>query len=354
MPSPKLIWDIGTGYDMFMSLHVIYVPEKSGVRGKWAAGVRSRLPADAREILQQAQGFLGKMLHWLYFLAPPKDGTTVLQALAEIPPPKRIPTLLYFPGFPVGLQDILESVAARQSWDRSDQQALRPFFGLLGHTLSKETQIHLLEWSAHQVEYGERYLQALQMFYEVFFAEEERRIQPALEEALERAQGLAKQLELTELLEELSQGVRYTEDFDLPELVLAPSFWSTPLVAEGRVSETRQMILFGARPANASLVPGEVVPDSLSWALKALADPTRLRILRYLAAEPLAPAQLARRLRLRAPTVIHHLHTLRLAGLVYVILEAGDQRRYTARFETVETTFNTLKHFLGLDGAQMQ
>jgi DNA-binding transcriptional ArsR family regulator len=92
-------------------------------------------------------------------------------------------------------------------------------------------------------------------------------------------------------------------------------------------------------------VPCEVVPDALFRALKALADPTRLRILRYLAAEPLSPAQLSRRLRLRAPTVIHHLHTLRLAGLVYLSFEAGD-RRYAARIQAVATTFDALHRFL--------
>jgi len=145
----------------------------------------------------------------------------------------------------------------------------------------------------------------------------------------------------------LSQGLRYTEYFKASELVLAPSFWSTPLVTEEWLTDTRQIILFGARPATASLVPGEVVPDSLSLALKALADPTRLRILRYLGEEPLTPTELARRLRLRPPTVIHHLHTLRLAGLVYITLSAEDQRRYTARLDGVALTFKTLKTFLG-------
>ena len=70
-----------------------------------------------------------------------------------------------------------------------------------------------------------------------------------------------------------------------------------------------------------SLVPGELVPDALYQPLKALADPTRLRILRYLSDEPLTPAALARRLRLRSPTVIHHLDALRLARLVILTLE---------------------------------
>ena len=106
-------------------------------------------------------------------------------------------------------------------------------------------------------------------------------------------------------------------------------------------------LFFGARPADASLVPGDVVPDALFQALKAMADPTRLRILRYLSAEPLTPAELSRRLRLRAPTVIHHLHALRLARLVHLELsEQEGSKKYAARREAVTSAFHILEDFL--------
>jgi len=195
--------------------------------------------------------------------------------------------------------------------------------------------------------FGQRYLEALRAYHDVFFAEEEKRIQPALREAVSRAQELASKLDLPELLEELSQGLRVDEAVEADELVLAPSYWSTPLVIFGRVAPGREMWLFGARPAHASLVPGETVPDALVQALKALSDPTRLRILHYLTQEPLAPADLSRRLRLRLPTVTHHLKTLRLAGLVRLTLGEGKEtKRYAARSEAVTAAFQALKRFL--------
>lgn len=105
------------------------------------------------------------------------------------------------------------------------------------------------------------------------------------------------------------------------------------------------LFLFGARPTDESLIPGELVPDALYQALKALADPTRLRILRYLSNEPLTPAELARRLRLRSPTVIHHLDALRLARLVIVTLE-HEGKRYTIRPEAMESMCDLLNQFL--------
>ncbi len=91
-----------------------------------------------------------------------------------------------------------------------------------------------------------------------------------------------------------------------------------------------------------------MVPDVLFRSMKALADPTRLRILRYLSAEPLTPAELARRLRLRAPTVVHHLHHLRLAGLVYLTLE-NEGRRYQARRQAVDEACRMLEEYLDKD-----
>ena len=106
------------------------------------------------------------------------------------------------------------------------------------------------------------------------------------------------------------------------------------------------LFIYGARPSGESLVPGEEVPDDLLRMLKSLADPTRLRILRYLIQEQLTPAELSRRLRLRAPTVTHHLHTLRLAGLVRFVMRGKSERLYFARMESVKTIYALLKNFL--------
>jgi DNA-binding transcriptional ArsR family regulator len=348
-----LIWDCGTAYDMFVSLYTLHHPAKYGLRGAWAKGVRSRLPPAEREILKQAQGcvlsptFIWGPMHWIHTLPAPKDGATVLRALEQVPPTERLPTLALISEMPPDLAEILQGVAARRAWDERDQKALEAVHQCLKSTsLKKEEMVNILEWWSRPQEFGERYLDALRAYQEVFFAKEEARILPALREALAKAQALAGQLTLADLLEELSQGLRLVETPQVPELVLAPSFWSTPLLVLAQVSAERELILFGARPPDASLVPGEVVPEALIRALKALRDPTRLRILRYLAAEPQTPAQLARRLRLRAPTVVHHLHTLRLAGLVHLTLGKEDKRRYAARPEAVTATLDALKAFL--------
>lgn len=70
-------------------------------------------------------------------------------------------------------------------------------------------------------------LSAYECYYDVFFAEEEARIRPALEAALARAQAAAQRSgRWEELLEELSQGVRVAKDWEQKTLILGPSYWA--------------------------------------------------------------------------------------------------------------------------------
>jgi DNA-binding transcriptional ArsR family regulator len=347
-----LLWDLGTAYDLFVSLEVLHRPAAFGVRGAWTAGVRARLPAAQREMLEQGQRLVHIPLHWIHTLPDPKETLTVLWALGQVARAERLPLLALCPDTPGYVVDTLREVAARGTWDGGDRETLRSIYRR-GETEPPRSEAldNMLGWWARAEEFGERYLEALGTYQQVFFAEEESRIRPALRDALARAQALAERLDLPELLEELSQGLRLTEPPEEAELVLAPSFWCTPLIVFGKVDRERSLWLFGARPSDASLVPGETVPGTMLRSLKALSDPTRLRILNYLSQEPLSPAQLARRLRLRAPTVTHHLKALRLAGLVQLTVGEGkDEKQYAARSEAVTATFASLERFLDTGG----
>jgi len=357
MSTPELEWGWGTAYDLFMSLVVLQKPAEFGVRGAWAAGVRARLSAQDRDTLEKSQLLWAVPFHWIYTLPEPTDAAAALWALGQVPASERVRLLAASPESSADTMEILGGVATRQAWTERDLEALQITFqnshkhGAGKKAFSVEKVTKILDLWAGAEEYGEQYLGALRSYQEVFFAEEERRIRPALKAALERAQELAGQLSLLDLLEELTQGVRLDTPPEGDTLMLVPSYWSTPLVLMGMISKDRRVWLFGARPADASLVPGEVVPETLLRTLKALSDPTRLRILRDLSQESLSPAQIVRRLRLRAPTVTHHLKILRLAGLVQMTLADEKQpRSYAARQEAVSAGCDSLKSFLGTGG----
>jgi DNA-binding transcriptional ArsR family regulator len=348
LKTPKVSWELSTAYDLMMSLEVLHNPETFGLRASWAAGVRSRVPVGERGVLEDSLKLIYVPLSWIHSLPEPKDAASALWALRQVPPAERLSTLADC-GEPASEYDeILFQVSARRAWDENDLERLQKIFkAKKGH--SQKDANTVLEWWARPEEFGELYLKALQSYYQEFFAEEERRIKPALQASIEQSQELAKVKELSELIEMLSQGVQLSIDPEVTELVFAPSYWITPLILYTELNTEQMIFLYGARPADASLVPGEVVPDALLRTLKALADPTRLKILRYLAQDPLSPAQLARRLRLRSPTVVHHLEVLRLAGLVRLNLEIPGERNYAARIEGLEDAFANIKEFLQAD-----
>lgn len=349
MEIKKLVWDLGTAYDFFISLEVLQNPERFGLRGSWSAGVRSRLSPEQRRILEQATHAIWIPLHWVHRLPVPKDVETLLRELAAIPAAERLPSLAFRQDTPPELIEFLNSIRERGRWDERDLEKLKAIYKQHERRINQDAMQDVLDAWRNPARFGEHYLEALQAYQEVFFAEEEKRILPALKEAVTHGQALAQKLEAAELLSELSQGVRVAEDLISPQLVLAPSFWASPLMIWQRLGDGSMLFVFGGRPEQISLVPGETVPDALLRSLKAMADPTRLRILRYLADKPLTPTALAAMLRLRAPTVVHHLNELRLAGLVYLSLEAPEkksERLYAARSESIERVFEALQTFL--------
>jgi len=283
-------------------------------------------------------------LRWIHTLPEPKNSQAVLAALRKLPPVEQVTTLA---SLSPEIVPIIHPVVERTAWDQEDFERLRRYYEEDHH--KKVSQKHLenkLNGWADVKSKSSGFLGALQAYYDVFFAEDERRIQPALEEALANAQNKSTRQTVHELLVDLSQGVHFARE-DLAEvqkLVLAPSFWASPFIFFDMGPES--IMLFGARPADASLIPGEVVSDALLKTLSALSDPTRLRILRYLAAETLTPTQLAARLRLRTPTVAHHLKTIRAAGLVYVIQSPGKEVYYKIRLEGFEGALQQLRQFI--------
>jgi DNA-binding transcriptional ArsR family regulator len=352
----KIHWDKGTGYDFFASLVVLHFPAKFGLRGAWAAGVRSRLSPEEREFFESLHGLFFEPYEWVHSLPEPKDVATVLYALKQIPPAQRLFELRLSPAYEQEFNGRLHEVQERGTWREEDRDYLFSWITKLegkGAYTPKKIE-KLLDLYANAEEFGEAYLTAYRSYFEVFFAEEEKRIAPKLEVALENAQKLSGELTFLDLLEELSRGLKYEELPGIKEMILIPTYWLSPLVTTTITSEGSLMMLFAARPPGESLVPGEIVPEDLLQILKALADPTRLRILRYLMQEQLTPAELSRRLRLRAPTLTHHLHILRLAGLVRFVMRGKSEHLYFARMESVKSTYVILKDFLEQDVVEVE
>lgn len=354
--SPAIEWEFGTAYELFVSLHVFHQPDYYGIRASWAAGVRSRIPPAERKLLEDVYTFTGPPLPWIHSLPAPKDSITALWALKQIPPAERMIKLMqldephdhgtsdeaekYYQS-----REILLRIIETQAWKPEDADFLMKIWGKKNHFKNRAALERAMDWWSRPAELGEGFLSGLQHYYHAFFEQEEKRLEPILKSGLEHARELASTMSIEELFVELSQGVRLADEYRASKFIIGPAFWTTPLVFFEQLSPDTVLVLFGARPAEMPAIPGEALPDGLVRSLKALADPTRLKILFYLSHESLSPSELARRLHLRAPTVTHHLSELRLASLVELTFE-HDEKRYAIRRQALESTFGNLKSFL--------
>lgn len=345
---PNITWDKGSAYDLFVSLYIVHRPDQFGLRPSWAAGVRSRLPIPLRDVLEHSQEFMSVPLSWLYQLPEPKNSQTALSALENIPPEDRLPALVFgnrHSNNSKAYRDCLLSMDGKQRLTANLETQIKQTMSNPSRYTKAYGRALFDAWSDRKT-FGENFFEALKAYVDNFFMEEEPRIIPAQEQGLEQAQAMAQQKDALTLLEELSEGVRMDWITDVTDLILAPSFWGAPFVFYSRMKDHKGIILFGARPEGKTLVPGELVPEELLNALKALADPTRLRILRYLSEGPSTTSELAKILRLRPPTVIHHLRNLRLAGLIFVTVSPKSERRYAVRLEGLDNTTKLLKEYL--------
>jgi len=362
--APEIQWDFGTAYELFISLHVLHAPDYYGVRPSYAAGVRSRIPAAERKLLEDVLPLIGVPLRWLHSLPAPKDAISALWALKQIPPAERMVELKGL-NEPCNEDDpeeieqhtkfheILLRIVTEGKWKPQDIEFFQKAFSKKSEGVKREAIESYFEWWSRPAEFGEAFLSALQAYYQAFFEEEEKRVEPVLKAGVRRAQEMAATMKFEELFSELSQGVQWGGEFLSKKIIIAPAFWTTPLIFFDKLDDDTLLLIFGARPADLSVIPGETLPDGLVRSLKALADPTRLKILFYLSQQSLTPSELARRLHLRAPTVTHHLSELRLASLVNVTIE-GQEKKYRARREALQSTFTNLQDFLKITDSDSQ
>jgi hypothetical protein len=347
--APKITWDHGTAYDLFASLYVIHQPADFGLRPSWAAGIRSRLSSESRDLFAITALHLNIPTSWLLDLPQPKPARAVLDTLETMRPEEILPAMAATPGMKEPCAKVMDKVLAQGRWDDADVEAYRSCMGP-EHLKTPAGDLKVigrwLDCWAKPDRFGETCRRGLREYYEVFFRDEERRILPDLERSLERAQELAGRVPVAELFETLSRGIRVEYHLKQRELILVPCWWCSPRILYTNVEPGRQLVLFGARPAEASLVPGDSVPGELLLALEALSDPTRLTILQALGEAPLTQADIARRLRLRPPTISHHLKSLRIAGLIAYIGETPGETRYGVRLPQIADTCAQLKAFL--------
>ncbi len=193
-PDIKVRWDHGTAYDFLSSLHVLHFPDEFGLRGAWAAGVRSRLPNEVRDFLEVVIGNFNIPLAWINSLPEPKDAATALVALKHIPrwlAGNTAPQPGGFRGMPgAAAEDHRARHLESGNPGRADVDLAASRQGAARDPgpVNEKRAGEILNLYAAPAKFGGQYLDALETYYKVFFSEEEKRIAPKLKQALEKDQ----------------------------------------------------------------------------------------------------------------------------------------------------------------------
>ncbi len=360
-PLAKVLeWDWGTAYEMLFSLHTILRPKEHGIPAPWAAGVRKRLSpqsqSDLKLFFSMPFGYLAySPMHLILGMNKPKNVKRFLDLVSGIPDDE-FSNRVHLPI--VGdesLKRLMDKAAEGKRMSEVDVEEYRRIVAMsAGRSAPSATEIRrLFSEMGDSAGTKQRWLSLLREYQAVYFAEEEKRVGPVLEKMVADAQKLAKKTTVPDLIERLSNGFTLSQDFDLQRLVLIPSVWAHPFVIRFEPADREYFVAWGAHPPGYRLVPGESVPDDALLVLRALGDPTRLRLLRLLSAEPRSPQSLAIELKLSLPTVSHHMRELRIAGLIRIeVAGKGRESKYTVRWPSARRAFEQLEEFVLRSGEE--
>jgi DNA-binding transcriptional ArsR family regulator len=354
-PLAKVLeWDWGTAYELLFSFHTIMRPKEHGIPAPWSAGVRKRLSQQSQADLKlffsfPFSYFTRTPMHLIYGMDQPKNVDRFIQLLESIPD-HQFSEKIHLPLVDdAGLARITDKAVSGKRLTDVDVEEYRRIISRSGNR-SAPTVVdvrRLLTDMGDPVGLKSRYISLLREYQAVYFAEEEKRVAPALKKMLTDAQALAKTTTVPDTIERISNGLTLSEDIDLKKLILVPSIWSHPFVVRFDPADRELFLAWGARPAGYRLVPGESVPDDALLVLRALGDPTRLRLLRLLAVEPRSPQSLAIELKLSLPTVSHHIRELRISGLIRIEMAGkGRESKYTVRWPSARRAFSQLEEFV--------
>jgi DNA-binding transcriptional ArsR family regulator len=276
--------------------------------------IRSQTPP---ELLRTADELLFReatsafLLGMVYELEPPRSVERFLARLAATEP---LEIQLHLLGYYVAGQQVAEPEVMYRA-AAGDRAAATEFLRAASDWDGKQESVErLLTLGADEVK--KRFVEVVPAWYEHVFRPLAAEAMPAIERDAEAKRRLARSLPSEQLIERVAPGLRYSPESDVRKLVLFPTYWARPWVL---LAEHRDMRIF-CYPIGAegdARAPDD--PAALARIYKALADESRLRLLRHLRAGPATLTEAAQEIGIAKSTTHHHLAILRHSGLVEIL-----------------------------------
>ncbi|SEM07457.1 Helix-turn-helix domain-containing protein [Paenibacillus sp. cl141a] len=172
----------------------------------------------------------------------------------------------------------------------------------------------------------ENYTPLMKLWYEHYFSEVEPDLYHLLEEDAEEKRMLLPKMDDENLIEYASSGV-ILDNVPQENVVLFPGTHFRPINTYCFYDN----VLLLQYPIDIPEEDEDEPPVVLLRMTEALADPERLRLLRYIADEPKAVSEMAAELGQPYEQLMHHLMILRAAGLLRSHLKSENNERFSLR-----------------------
>jgi DNA-binding transcriptional ArsR family regulator len=143
------------------------------------------------------------------------------------------------------------------------------------------------------------------------------------------------------------KGMRIPLD-DLDRILFVPSAFSPRRLMFYRIGKVQ---IFFYTPSPETPAELEELPESLVLGLSALADPTRLKLLRFITTGMMPAQEMAQRLSLNESTVSRHLRLLVEAGIVGRERYEGKYIYYSLQPDRIEQLAAQIRGYLGREGS---
>lgn len=343
-------------YDLLLSLHVTF-----GVAGgdyeldpTWAVRAQEKCDPALRQTLafffgdDEAEQWCGARLCALLWQAPvPAEISATIDWLAQIPVAEILTQLLDREGLGDDWREVATALIHAQTSPGETNADLSARI----HTFAKRFPAHeraavttfLTEPEAERA----RLIEAIRAWHMLVFATEEPRISAIISREAARLEKRRTTVSGEDLFASVVRGI----ELDLPaateRLVLAPSVMIMPTIFHFRAGDTVTYCYPVADPSRAAADSETTQRHEMVRLFEALADDTRLRILRHLTTRQMYLTELSEHLKLTKATTRHHMIRLRAAGLV--TLHVRDHLTYySLNRETLDEPTRVLLRYLGV------
>ncbi len=188
----------------------------------------------------------------------------------------------------------------------------------------------------------DRFVALLRAWNDGYFRRFNKLVLAGLESDAEAKRAMLQRMKPEEVFEEATGGVVLLPSPDIKRVVLAPHYHARPWNLHDRLA-------WGPvyqYPADVVQAQADEPSSTLLRLTRALADESRLRILRYLSRGPRTFTEIAKFSELAKSTVHYHMMLLRAAGLVRVHVSYDGPDRYSLRPGALDKLGGRLADFL--------